>query len=95
MQQHGYYDRAEWKMPILGDESKYPVQTYEKPVEVETAVTHRWKNGRLVTPVGGGVTMHAEQALLPTNRLKDDGKAAKARESITLDGLAEGQWWWD
>ena len=95
MQQHGYYDRAEWKMPILGDESKFAVQTYEKPVEVETAVTHRWKNGRLVTPVGGGVTMHAEQALLPTNLLKDDGKAAKARESITLDGLADGQWWWD
>jgi hypothetical protein len=95
MQQHGYYDRADWRMPIFGDETKYAVQTYDTPVQVETAVNYRFKGGRLMTPVGGGVTLHPEQALSEENRLKDDGKPAKARAAIDLSALAEGQWWWD
>ncbi len=95
MQQHGYYDRADWRMPIFRDESKFAVEVYDQPVEVETAVNYRFKNGRLMTPVGGGVTLHPEQAFATANLLKDDGKAAKTRESIDLSGLAEGQWWWD
>ncbi|HEX4132017.1 MAG TPA: DUF1598 domain-containing protein [Pirellulales bacterium] len=96
IQKHDYYGRADWKMPVLGDESKLPVEVYDQPVEVETAVTHRWKkSGGLMTPVGGGVTMHPEQAMAADNLLKDDGKTAKTREAINLDALAEGQWWWD
>jgi hypothetical protein len=30
------------------------------------------------------------------NLLSDDGKKVeKAHENTTLQGLAEGQWWWD
>ena len=97
IQKHDYYGRANWTMPVLADETKFPVQTFQKPVEVETAAVHRWKkSGGLMTPVGGGVSLHPEQALLSDNLLKDDGaKLDKARAQITIKGLADGQWWWD
>jgi hypothetical protein len=96
IQQQDYCGRADWKMPILLDESKLKVQTYTTPVEVETAVASLWKGNRLLTPVGGGVTLHPEQALSSLNRLADEGeKVEKLRQKIDLSGLAEGQWWWD
>ncbi len=95
IQTNDFYARANWKMETLGDESKLAVETFEKPVHVETAVNRRWKGSRLMTPVGGGVTMRPAQALQTENVLKDDGTVAKTRASITLDKLAEGQWWWD
>jgi hypothetical protein len=49
-----------------------------------------------MTPVGGGVHVEAEMALDTSNRLPDDGaKVQKARDGVSLDDLAEGQWWWD
>jgi len=95
IQKHDYFGRAKWDMPILGSEEKYPVETYTEPVQVETAVVHRWKGMQLMTPVGGGVTLHPEQALTSENSLADDGKLTKTRDSISLSKLAEGQWWWD
>jgi hypothetical protein len=96
IQQQDYYGRADWKMELLLDESKVKVQTHEAPVQVETAVASFWKGSRLLTPVGGGVTFHPEQALSPTNRLADDGeKVAKLRDKIELKNLAADQWWWD
>jgi uncharacterized protein DUF1598 len=96
MQQNDLYGRANWKMPVFGSEEKYAIQTYQAPVEVETAVASRWKGNRLMTPVGGGVTLHPELALSAENRLPDDGgKVQKLRQQINLQQLAEGQWWWD
>jgi hypothetical protein len=96
IQQHDYYGRADWKMPVFGSEQKFAVQTYQTPVEVETAVASKWKGSRLLTPVGGGVTMHPEQALMADNRLPDEkGKVKKLREEIDLKNLPASQWWWD
>ena len=96
MQQQDYYGQANWKMSLLGDESKFPVRTYTAPVEVETAVASRWKNNTLMTPVGGGVTIHAEQALLGENLLDDEGgKIKQAHDQIDLKNLAADRWWWD
>jgi hypothetical protein len=96
IQQQDYYGKADWQAGTLMSEEKYPIQTYKAPVQVDTVVTSVWKGNRLLTPVAGGVTIQARQALSVDNQLEDDkGLTAKAKEATTLDGLKAGQWWWD
>jgi hypothetical protein len=96
LREHNYYEKADWNMVTLGDEAKLPVETYPTPVNVETAVTGVWKGNHLMTPVGGGVTIHAEEALASPNLLMDEnGKLGELQQQIDLSKLAEGQWWWD
>ncbi|MBX3412972.1 MAG: DUF1598 domain-containing protein [Pirellulales bacterium] len=95
VQQEDFYGQASWTPTTFADESAFPVETSPEPRNVETAVTSIWKGNRLMTPVGGGVSMHASEALIPDNMLEDEGgELAKKREAIELN-LAEGQWWWD
>jgi hypothetical protein len=83
-------------MPVFSNETAYPVETCNAPVEVETAVTSIWRGNKLMTPVGGGVVIEPQEALLSTNLLKDEeGQVKKLREDQDLSKLAEGQWWWD
>lgn len=96
IQQQDYYGKAGWMMPTFMSEEKFPIQTYQAPVQVDTVVTSVWKGNRLLTPVAGGVTIQALQALAADNQLKDErGTTAKAREEIVLKHLQDGQWWWD
>ena len=96
IQKQDYYGQAGWKMELLGDEQKFPVETYETPKTVETACTAIWKGSRLMTPVGGGVHIEPTEALEPSNLLKDEqGEVKAARHKVKLDALANGQWWWD
>lgn len=96
IQQQDYYGQAHWEMDLWKNEKYFAVETYQAPGQVETAVTSRWKNSTLMTPVGGGVTMHPEQALLAGNLLEDEGqKVQKMHEAIHVDQLRDGQWWWD
>jgi hypothetical protein len=95
MQHENFYAKAEWKMELLGDEKSFSVETYNMPKQVATAVNALWKNSRLMTPIGGGVTMDPPRALSPDKRLSDDeGKVAKVRQKVKIN-LAKGQWWWD
>lgn len=95
IQQQDYYQQAEWRAETFHREEMLPVETYHTPVQVETVVTSVWRGNRLMTPVGGGVTMQPELALDSSNLLSDEeGKLQKAREELKLP-LAEGQWWWD
>ncbi|HUY35509.1 MAG TPA: DUF1598 domain-containing protein [Pirellulales bacterium] len=96
IQKQDYYGKAGWELPVFGDEEQFPVEIYETPLQVESAVTAFAKQGRLVTPVGGGVHVEAELALESTNLLPDDDEAVeKARRQTQLDHLKSGQWWWD
>lgn len=96
IQKQDYYTQADWNMAVLGDERQFPIEVYETPKSVETACTAIWKGNRLMTPVGGGVQMEPLQAVRSENRLADEkGAVKKAHESIKLDNLAQGQWWWD
>lgn len=95
IQKQDYYGQAGWKLETLGDERKYAIETFEAPKTVETACTAVWKGNRLMTPVGGGVQIHALDALSPGHLLTDDKGAVKqAKAKTTLGGLAN-QWWWD
>ena len=96
VQKQDFYSQAGWKMDVLGDEQKYPVETYEAPKTVETACTAVWKGKTLMTPVGGGVRIEATQAIAKENRLTDEQGALKVmRQKVSVQGLGVNQWWWD
>ena len=96
IQQQDYYGQADWKMVTFGDEEKFPVETYETPKTVETACTAVWKGNTLMTPVGGGVHIEPKQALEAKNLIQEEAsKVSDVRAQTKLEGLAEGQWWWD
>jgi len=96
IQQQDYFGQSGWTMPTLMSEEKFPIQTYQAPVQVETVVTSVWKGNRLMTPVAGGVTIQPKQALSSENLLQDErGATAHAKQEISLKDLKPGQWWWD
>jgi hypothetical protein len=93
--QEDFYGKAHWPMELFGNEQAFSVETYPAPKMVETAVNAVWKGRRLMTPVGGGVTIHPALALQSDNVLADQrGKVDKLRQETKLK-LAKGQWWWD
>ena len=95
IQQQEVFTKAGWKMEFFGDESAFPVETYEIPKTVETVVNAVWKGSTLVTPVSGGVHIEPTKALESDKLLSDEkGKVAKLRQEININ-LAKGQWWWD
>jgi hypothetical protein len=95
IQEQGYYTQAGWKMEFLGSEKEFPIELYQSPKTVESAVTALWKGNTIGTPIGGGVSILPAKALESGNLLPDEkGNVSKLREGIKLD-LAKGQWWWD
>jgi Protein of unknown function (DUF1598) len=95
IQQQEYYAKAGWKMEFFGDESAFPVETYDIPKTVESTVNAVFKNNKLLTPIGGGVQIQPTKALEADQLLSDEkGKVAKLREETTIN-LPKGQWWWD
>ncbi len=95
IQAEGYLEKAGWKMEFFGSEKEFPVETYDVPKTVESAVNAIWKGQTLMTPIGGGVAIQATQALKSDNLLSDEkGKLSKLREGVKPN-LAKGQWWWD
>jgi hypothetical protein len=89
------YHKAGWGMEVFGSEEAFPVRIYNAPTQVESAVNAVWKGRTLMTPIGGGVQIEAEQALDSGNLLTDDGGKVAGLRASTEINLAEGQWWWD
>jgi hypothetical protein len=95
IQEQDYYGKAGWKMEFFGSETKFPVEVYDIPKTVETAVNAIWRGNTLMTPIAGGVAIHPTQALESDNLLSDEkGKVSKLHAGIKPN-LAPGQWWWD
>lgn len=96
LRQQNLYRKANWPLATFGEEAKFAVETYRTPLQVETAVTSVWRGNTLMTPVGGGVEIRAEQALDSQNLLSDEGaKLQGLHQQIDLKHLKAGQWWWD
>jgi hypothetical protein len=94
--QQDLYAKAEWRAETFNDESALAVATHNTPLQVETVCTAVWKGNQLMTPVGGGVTIHPREALKTKNLLADeDGKVSEAREAVNLKDLPADRWWWD
>ena len=96
IQEEDYYGQAGWSMELLGDEGAFSVERQNAPRQVATAVNSFWKGRRLLTPIGGGVSIQPRKALDRDNLLTDDeGTVTAARESIDINSLPRDKWWWD
>jgi hypothetical protein len=94
LQEHDAYGLTGWAATTLRDEQAYPIETLSAPREVETAINAVWKGNRLLTPIGGGVTMHPRLALDPPNLLIDEKGEVSAARAAAQD-LPAGVWYWD
>jgi hypothetical protein len=96
IQKQDFYAKADWDLGSLGDESQYPVETYNAPKQVASAVSSMWKGRRLMTPIGGGVEIRPTLALDSENLLEDsEGKLQKLHDKVELTDMPASQWWWD
>lgn len=95
IQQEDFHAKAGWQMELFGNEASFAVETYNVPEKVGTAVNAVWKGRRLMTPVGGGVTIHASEALASENLLDDEKQQVAKLHKQTGVELPEGQWWWN
>jgi hypothetical protein len=94
LQEHDGYGKAGWAAGTLRDEKAYPIETLPAPREAETAINAVWQGNRLLTPIGGGVTMYPRLAMDPPNLLMDEkGEVGKARTAA--QALPAGVWYWD
>lgn len=94
LQEHDGYGKAGWGAQTLRDEKAYPIETLSVPREAETAINAVWRGNRLLTPIGGGVTMYPRLAMDPPNLLMDEkGEVGKARTAAK--DLPAGAWYWD
>lgn len=96
IQQHDLYSQVGWTMELFASEQQYPVETFNAPEKVATAVNAIWKGRTLMTPIGGGVHLEPTKALESGNLLQDEnGEVATERGAQDLSKLADDQWWWD
>jgi hypothetical protein len=92
LQEFDGYGKAGWGAETLRDEAVYPIETLQPVVQVETAINAVWRGPRLMTPIGGGVTIQAATAVEPPNLLMDEkGEVAKAHAAVKLPA---DRWWW-
>ncbi len=96
IQEQDYYGQSGWAMDTFASEAAYAVETGHAPKRVATAVNGLWKGNTLMLPIGGGVTIQAEEALIGDNLLVDEkGLVDEARQKIDIKSLPKDQWWWD
>lgn len=96
IQESDFYGQAGWEMPVMGDETRFAVETYTAPSKVETAVNAIWKGNTLMTPLGGGVHVQPRLALQPSRlQVDSEGENVRAKQAAGPTDLADGQWWWD
>ena len=89
LNQEGIFDKAEWTMPTLGDETKYSIETYSTLRFAPAACNVVSKGGRLMTPTGGGVQIEPQVALNEENIVDNNAKFTE------VSPLPEGKWWWN
>lgn len=96
IQKSGLFQRAEWEMATFMNEEQMPTKRFNAPKQVAPAINAVWKGNFLMTPIGGGVNIQPLYAL-NSDKVQEEanGEISAVRDSITVDGLAEGQWWWD
>ena len=96
IQQQDFYGQADWSMDLFGDETKFELEFFETPEQVDTVSRVVAKNGLLFTPTAGGITINPTRALRKSNLLTDEGgRVAKTHSGVDLSSLDPLQWWWD
>jgi hypothetical protein len=96
IQDSDFYGQSQWDLGVFADESVMKVERFPAPQQVEPAVNTFFNNGRLLTPIGGGVNIQPRQALQAENKKVDGtGKIKETQGTAQIQGLTENQWWWD
>jgi Protein of unknown function (DUF1598) len=96
LQENGFYAKADWSMPLFGNEQAFSVEQFPTPKQVDTAVNVVWKKGRVMFPMGGGIHIEPRQALANENVVADEsGEVVRVQQGSSLDGLESDRWWWD
>ena len=85
---------AGWGAEKLCDEKVCKVERLAAPEHAETAIHAVWRNNRLLTPIGGGVTVHPRMALDAPNLIMDEKGEVGAARAAARD-LPQGAWYWD
>ncbi|NBX30768.1 hypothetical protein EBR04_10075 [bacterium] len=93
MQEHDAYGKSGWKAASLCDEKACPIETCPVASQAETAIHAVWRGNRLLTPIGGGVTLVPRMALDEPNLLRDEKGEVKAAQAAVK--LPETGWFWD
>ncbi len=93
MQQEDIFGKAGWTMPILGDETKYAIETVSAPRFAPAACALYFKNNRLMTPIGGGVQIQPQIALEAENIISNSDKDVQQAEQAVK--MPSGKWWWN
>ena len=85
IQKHYYYGKAGWSLGLFGSEQAVSGRRLNLPQHTDTVVASVWRGNHLMTPIGGGVTMHPRQPLEASNPLPDEeAKVAKTREGVAI-----------
>ena len=94
LQEHDAYGRTQWSAEELRNEQVYSIEKLIAPLEVEPAIHAVWRGNRLLTPIGGGVTLQPRIALDSPNLLMDEQGAVSQARSASVN-LPAGRWWWE
>jgi hypothetical protein len=94
LQEFDGYGRARWGAETLRSEKDFPIERFNRPVEVEPVINAVWRGNKLLTPIGGGVTVQPRMALDAPNLLVDEKGEVAAGHAAARD-LPAGRWWWD
>jgi len=95
IQERDLCTKAGWDLGVFADEDKFSVLGNPAITQVESAVNAVWRDGQLVTPIGGGVHIAARKLVSDGNVDVDKTIDGKGRSMAAPSDLAEGQWWWD
>ncbi|MEL6104916.1 MAG: DUF1598 domain-containing protein [Planctomycetota bacterium] len=88
LKRHEWYAKARWRPQLFRDDSQYSVQDLTQPLTAPPVVNAFWKQNRLFVPVGGGVSIEADQAI--------DLATIDDRQWQTPEPTDHGtSWWWD
>jgi hypothetical protein len=99
LQSSGAYVRVGWAASTFLDSGAFATHEGNVPRQVHSVVNYRWKSrSKVLTPVGGGVSINAAGILREHLQAREDGELAAARRSATPAlGAADSatRWWWD
>jgi hypothetical protein len=94
--QQGAFERVQWEPSELLDDDKFPVAVHPAPTRVACVANAVWKGNRLLSPIGGGVSIEPSRALqsdvIEVVERKQDVDVRAAAVPRTQGKLS---WWWD
>jgi hypothetical protein len=96
LEEHGLYDRADWRAAAMLDPRRIPVAPVAPPREVESVVNHRVAGNRyILVGVSGGVTVDTSQLVSTEALAVDDYGRLRHNHRPLPAELNRAAWWWD